>query len=105
MKIKDTRLYEAAKILIIGDKELKSRVVSACQILNNMGRNDIPMDLRIRLDKVLEAAGAKGALRNSEGQVVAGRDKFVNTAINRRNSSYRALSEEIYDIYLEELDR
>lgn len=103
-RIKNDRLYLAVKKLIEGEGNVKARVVSACQILHRMSRNEISMDLRIRLDDVLAEASKKPALLTANNEVLAGRDKYVQTAINRRNSTYVKLAKEIYAIYWEDLN-
>ena len=48
-------------------------------------------------------AGEKPSLRNAEGDVILGRDKFFMTSVNKRNATYAKLAKQIYGIYWDEL--
>jgi len=61
------------------------------------------MSLRVRIDELLEKASPKQAVRDSNGNVLSGYDKYQVSAINRRNSTYAKLAKEIYAIYEKEL--
>lgn len=96
-------LYKAATCLIEGQGNAKERVINACRLLNRMSANEVRLDLRLRIDKVLIQAGSEPGLQNAVGEVIRGRDKFFQTAINKRNSTYAKLAKQIYDIYWDEL--
>lgn len=103
MKMGNDRLYSAVQSILFGEGDARSRVVTACQILRPMGRNEVDMSLRIRIDEVLQKASPKPALRDSNGDVLAGRDKYQVSAMNRRNFTYVKLAKEIYSIYEDDL--
>lgn len=68
-----------------------------------MGRNEVDMSIRVRIDDVLQKASPKSAIRDSNNNVLRGCDKYENSAKGRRNSTYVKLAKEIYQIYLDEL--
>ena len=97
MKVHNTRLFQAAEVLISDVGDVKSRVVIACKILSALGSFELDPILMSRLKNVLLKAGYKGPLVNAEGFIL--RDRFEHTARNRLNKSYILLAKEIFSIY------
>lgn len=94
--IKNYRLWLAAKALCTSEGDVRHRVAIACDILDVIREKELTEELKIRLDKVLEEAGKKGPLVTVENVVIRG--KYEQTLINRRNSTYKKLAEEIFNI-------
>jgi len=64
-----------------------------------MNSNELPKDLQKRIEIIKNEAGKKGALRDSEGNVI--KDRYINTSKTRVNRTYAKLAREIYAIYNE----
>ena len=80
MKMGNDRLYLAIQALLFGEGDIRSRVVTACLILHRMGRSEVTMGLRIRIDEVLQKASPKPAFRDADGNVLAGYSSSTLTA-------------------------
>ena len=101
--MRNDRLYLAATELVEGEGDAKKRVVNACRILNGINLKEVSADIGQRIRNVLAQAGEKPSLRNAEGDVILGRDKFFMTSVNKRNATYAKLAKQIYGIYWDEL--
>ena len=103
MLVGNTRLFEAANALVTGEKDVRHRVALACQILNKMHPSELDLDLRARLNDVLNKAGRRGPLLAADRRVI--RDRFDETIVHSRNSTYAKYARDIFEIYQEELAR
>lgn len=101
--IGNDRLYLAIQAILFGEGDARSRVVTACQIINKMSRNEVDHDLRLRLDEILIKAGKWPAMLDANGNVIAGHDKFEMTAKRSQNRTYVKLAKDLYQIYLDDL--
>jgi hypothetical protein len=63
------------------------------------------IEIRKRIDVVLQKASPNKPIRDSNGNVINGYDKFENSAKNKKNSTYVKLAKEIYSIYWDELNK
>jgi hypothetical protein len=100
--IGNDRLYKAVQALMLGEGDIKNRVVSACYSLKDINRNEQYMSPFIynNIQKILNKAGRSGPLVIN-GCVVRG--SFEHTARNKRRSTYSVMAKEIYDLYIHDL--
>jgi len=104
MLISNTKLYEAVNALTFGEGDVRKRVVMACQLMQKMSRNEVNMEIRKKIDIVLQKASPNKPIRDFNGNVINGYDKFEVSAKNKKNATYVKLAKEIYSIYWDELN-
>ncbi|MEI8363622.1 MAG: hypothetical protein WCG35_10450 [Betaproteobacteria bacterium] len=97
--IKNDRFWTAIVALVTYEKDVRHRVVLACQILDKMQKDELPKHLYERLEEIKEQAGKKGALRNVDGNVI--KDRYENTITLRKNRTYSKLAGKIFSVYEE----
>jgi hypothetical protein len=103
MEIGNDRLYQAVQVVAFGKEDVRYRVATACQIMRGMSANEVDIAIRLRIDEVLKQASTYKAMRDSNGDVIAGYDTYEVSASKRQKSTYVPLAKEIFSIYEDDL--
>jgi hypothetical protein len=103
MEIGNDRLYQAVQAIAFGKEDVRYRVVTACQIMRGMSANEVEIAIRLRIDEVLKQSSTFEAIKDSNGNVIAGYDKYEVSASKRYKSTYVPIAKEIFAIYEDDL--
>lgn len=96
---KNTRLFEAIKVLATESGDVRARFCMAMNILEAVRAQDFVerTDLFEKLENLRTKTAYKGVQKIGSLHI----DKFKNTATGRTNKVYRKYAEELFSIWIE----